>query len=85
MEGFREASIQRGWNDSERLVPRAVAVPDEEFLHKKINNRDLYVDYGSTKDIPDNACSLRLYGDLTALTWSRSVTTNIRKYQLIFS
>ena len=49
-EGFREAFIQRGWKDSERLVLRAV--PDEEFLYKKINNRDGYVDYRSTEDIP---------------------------------
>ena len=33
----------------ERLVLRAV--PDVEFLHKKINNRDAYVDYGPTEDI----------------------------------
>ena len=51
MEGFREAFIQRGWKDSERLALRAVS--DEEFLHKKINNRDVYVEYGSTGDIPE--------------------------------
>ena len=33
-------------------------VPDEEFLHTKINNKDVYVDYGATEDIPENACSL---------------------------
>ena len=46
MEGFREAFIQRGWEGSERLV--LWAVPEEEFLNNKINNRDDYVDYGST-------------------------------------
>ena len=51
MEGFREAFIQGGWKDSERLVTRAV--PDEELLHKKINNRDVYVDHGFTEDIPE--------------------------------
>ena len=51
MEGFSEAFIQRGWKDSERFVLRAV--PDEEFLHKKISNRDVYVDYGSIEDIPE--------------------------------
>ena len=65
MEGLREAFIQRGWKDSERLVQGAV--PEEVFLHKKINNKYMYVDYGSTKDIPEDGCSLRLYGDLTAL------------------
>ena len=51
MEGFSEAFIQRGWKDSDRFVLRAV--PDEEFLHKKISNRDVYVDYGSIEDIPE--------------------------------
>ena len=39
----------------------------KEFLDKKINDRDVYVDYGSTEYIPEDACSLRLYGDLTVL------------------
>ena len=48
-------------------------VPDQEFLHtKKINNKDVYVDYGATEDIPENACSFSsrgsiMDGDLTAL------------------
>ena len=58
MEGYREAFIQRGWNDSERLVLRVVT--DEEFLHKNINNKDVYVDYGSTEDITEDAYSLML-------------------------
>ena len=65
MEGFRETFIQRAWKDSERLVLQAV--PDEEFLHKKIKNKDSYVDYGATEDIPEDACSLRQFEDLTAL------------------
>ena len=65
MEGFREAFIQRAWKDSERLVLQAV--PDEEFLHKKIKNKDSNVDYGATEDILEDACSLRQYEDLTAL------------------
>ena len=40
---------------------------DEEFLHKKINNKDIHMDYGATENIPEDACSLRQYGDLTAL------------------
>ena len=55
MEGFSEAFIQRGWKDSERLVLQAV--PNEEFQHKKINDRDVYVDYGSTEVILEDACS----------------------------
>ena len=37
-------------------------VPDEEFLHTKINNKDVYVYYGATEDIPEDACSLGQYG-----------------------
>ena len=39
----REAFIQRAWKQSESLVLRVV--PDEEFLHTMINNKDVYVDY----------------------------------------
>ena len=67
MGRFREAFIQREWKDSERLV--LWEAPDKEFLNKKINNREVYVDYGSTENIPEGA--LRLYGDLTALNWSK--------------
>ena len=47
-------------------------VPDEDFLHIKINNKGVYVDYDATEDIPENACNLRreysiMDGDLTAL------------------
>lgn len=44
---------------------------DKYFLHKNINNRNVYVDFGSTKYIPQDACSVRLYGDLTALNCGR--------------
>ena len=54
MEGFRE-----------RLVLRAT--PVEEFLDKKINKKDVYVDCGAREDIPEDASSLRQYGELTAL------------------
>ena len=37
-------------------------VPDEVFLHTKINSKDAYVDHGATEDIPEDACSLRQYG-----------------------
>ena len=41
MEGFKEDFIQREWKDLERLVLQVVS--DKMFLHKKINNRDVYV------------------------------------------
>ena len=69
MEGFRKAFIQRGWKDSERFVLQIV--PDKESLLKKINNSDVYVDYGLTEDIPEDALSL--HGDLRALNWSSEV------------
>ena len=40
-------------------------IPDKEFLHTRINNKDVYVDYGATEDSPEDACSMD--GDLTAL------------------
>ena len=53
-EGFRpvkEAFIQRAWKQLESPVLRVV--PNEEFLRtKKINNKDVYVDYGAIDDIP---------------------------------
>ena len=61
-KGFRsfiEAFIQRTSKQSESLVLRVV--PVEVFLHTKINNKDVYVDYGATEDIPEDACSLRWY------------------------
>ena len=38
---------------------------EEEFLYKKISKKDVYVDYGATADIPQDA--VKQYGDLTAL------------------
>ena len=56
---FREAFIQRTWKQSESLVLRVVLY--EEFLHTKINNKDVYVDYGVIEDIPEDGRSLRQY------------------------
>ena len=39
----RLSSRQQAWKQSESLVLQAV--PDEGFLHTKINNKDVYVDY----------------------------------------
>ena len=46
MEAIRELVLQ--------------VVPEEEFFHTKIDNKDVYVDYGVTEDIPEDACSLRI-------------------------
>ena len=40
---------------------------DEEFQHKEINNKNVYMDYGATEDIPEYAYNIRKYGGLTAL------------------
>ena len=31
----------------------------EGIMHKKMRNKVTYVDYGSTEEIPEDACSLR--------------------------
>ena len=54
MEGLRVSFIQRAWNDSERVVLQAIS--EEEFLHKKINNTDIYVDCGATDDSYPRRC-----------------------------
>ena len=38
---------------------REVDFTDEEFLDKKINSKNVYVDYDATRDIPQDACILR--------------------------
>ena len=42
-----------------------VVFVQEEFLHKKLINKDVYVDYGAMADIPEDA--VKQYGYLTAL------------------
>ena len=42
-----------------------VVFVQEEFLHKKLSNKDVYVDYGAMADIPEDA--VKQYGYLTAL------------------
>ena len=42
-----------------------VAFVEEEFLHRKISNKDVYVDYGAMADIPEDA--VKQYGFSTAL------------------
>ena len=34
-----------------------VVFAEEGFLYKKISKKDVYVDYGATADIPQDACS----------------------------
>ena len=74
MEEFREscAMISNDYFQSlalsllERDLNK-VDFTDEEFLHKKINNKDVYMDYDTTEDISEDTCSLSQYEDLTAL------------------
>ena len=42
---------------------------DKKLLHKKVNSKEVYVDFGGTEDIPEDAdaCTLRQFGDLTEL------------------
>ena len=59
-KGFRpvrEAFIRIAWKQSESLVLRVVS--NEEFMHTKIKNKDVYVDYGATEDIAEDTCSFR--------------------------
>ena len=56
----------------------------EEFLHKKMNKKEVYVD--ATEDIPEDVCRLKQYRDLTVLYWSRSLKfqkLSIIKYQIL--
>ena len=48
---FSEAFFQRAWKKLECLVLRVV--PDEEFMHTKINNEDAFVYYDATEDVPE--------------------------------
>ena len=64
------------WKDSERFVPRGLLLLErnlekgdftiDEFLHKKINNKDLYVADGATG-------ILRQYGDLLLMVLQKIV------------
>ena len=42
-----------------------VVFDEEEFLHKKISNKHVYVDYGVIADIPED--TVNQYGELTIL------------------
>ena len=44
---------------------KAVVFVEEEFLYNKISKKDIYVDYGATADIRQDA--VKQYEDLTAL------------------
>ena len=50
------------WKDTERLelhycIVEEVNFVDEEFLYKKLRNKDVYVVYGATGDIPEDGFS----------------------------
>ena len=79
INGFRETFIQRGWKYSERHPLRAV--PEEDFLHKKINTRDVFVVYGWFYS-PEEWC-VQFMEIWHHWTWRRGPTfqkPSIRKY-----
>ena len=49
---------------------------EEEFLQEKISKKDVYVDYGATADIPQDA--VKQYGDLTALKQVKQIVIILR-------
>ena len=50
---------------TDRKKLEKVVFLEEVFLHKKISNKDVYVDYDTMVDIPEDA--VKQYGDLTTL------------------
>ena len=50
-----------------------VVFVEEEFLYlyKKKSKKDVYVDYGTKGDIPDDV--VKQYGDLTALKYVKQI------------
>ena len=56
MEGFREAFFRDDEKIQRDLYYKRFAT--RSFLHNKINNRGVYVDYGSTEDIPEKKMHL---------------------------
>ena len=57
--------LQQSYIATYRKKLEEVVFVEEEFLYKKISKKDVYVDYGATADIPQDA--VKQYGDLTAL------------------
>ena len=60
MEGYREAGTTNS-SDNFQLVHYCIVEEvnfvDEEFLYKKMRNKDVYVVYGATGDIPEDGFS----------------------------
>ena len=44
-----------------------MAFVNEELMHKKISNKDIYADYGAMADIPIPKDAVKQYGYLTEL------------------
>ena len=59
------ATLIQSYIETYRKKLEEVVFIEEEFLYKKISKKDVYVDYGATADIPQDA--VKQYGDLTAL------------------
>ena len=50
-------TIQRSFpSENMETIRELWVVLDEEFLHTKINNKDVFVDYGATEDTPTRRC-----------------------------
>ena len=49
-------------------------VHDEEFLHTKTKNKDVYVDNSAIEYLPEDACILRQYGGKFNSTELKQVT-----------
>ena len=48
-------------------MKRKVVFAGEELLHKKVNNKEVYVNYDTITDFTEDD-AVKKYGDLTALT-----------------
>ena len=49
--------IQRSFpSENMETIRELWVVLDEEFLHTKINNKDVFVDYGATEETPAIRC-----------------------------
>ena len=82
MEGLNEiriaisreiVSLLQSYIATYRMKLEEVVFVEEEFLYlyKKKSKKDVYVDYGTTGDIPDDV--VKQYGDLTALKYVKQI------------
>lgn len=55
------------WASLTLLLIKKVVFAEEELLHKKVKNKEVYVDYDTMTDFTEDD-AVKKYGDLTALT-----------------